>query len=116
VTGRLSNFSSSLATGAIEYLGFGSPSGRPRWLIRTTLAPLFRAYSTEGSAATMRALFVMAPSLSGTLKSTRIRTRFPARSRSVMLSLLNDMHERVGRHFEPVKMRFGAGFRREPAP
>ena len=44
---------SSTATGSKEYLsGMGTPSGRPRWLIRTTdLAPLSKQNLMLGMAA-----------------------------------------------------------------
>ena len=54
--------------------------------MRTTDAPRSSANVIEGNAAAMRAVFVIAPvCLScGTLKSTRMSTRLPARSRSRM--------------------------------
>ena len=54
--------------------------------MRTTEAPFSRANLIEGIAAAMRAVLVMAPvTLSwGTLKSTRMRTRWPERERSRM--------------------------------
>src|SRR5690625_2848596 len=49
-----------------------------------TLAPASRARCRVGNAARMRASLVTLPSLTGTLRSSRIRTRLPARSRSVI--------------------------------
>ncbi len=48
------------------------------------------AYLMVGSAATIRAGLVISPVFLswGTLKSTRMRTRLPLRSTSLMLSLL----------------------------
>ena len=54
-----------------------------------TLAPAFMQCSTVGMDAVMRASEVTLPSLTGTLRSARISTRLPARSRSV--SLIKDM-------------------------
>lgn len=50
-------------------------------------------------------LFVIAPVFlsSGTLKSTRMKTRFPARSISVMLFLF--LQERVGRKKGKIRAR-----------
>ena len=47
-------FLSASATGLRENLGFGFPSGLPRWLIRTTdLAPCSSAYLIVGTAASI---------------------------------------------------------------
>ena len=55
----------------------------------TALAPCSMAYLIVGTAPTMRCGFVIfLEESSGTLKSTRIRTRLPFRSMSVMESLL----------------------------
>src|SRR6266403_4012051 len=45
------------------------------------------ARRSVGSVSRMRVSSVTTPSLSGTLKSTRMKTRFPRRSRSLMVSL-----------------------------
>src|SRR6516162_2275223 len=60
---------------------FGSPFGRPRWLMTMALAPASRTLRMVGRAARMRRSLVMWPvASSGTLKSTRMRTFFPRRS------------------------------------
>ena len=51
-----------------------------------TLALWRSAYSSVGSVSRMRVSSVMAPSFSGTLKSTRMSTRLSASSRSRMES------------------------------
>lgn len=110
----LSNFFNSSATGLRVYLGFGLPSGRPKWDISTTLfAFLSKAYFTVSKAATIRWLLVITPSFKGTLKSTlkitgvnffpkynyftcktyRMRTRLFARSNASMASLFNAIFE-----------------------
>src|SRR5262245_19956200 len=63
------------------------PSGRPRWLARMTLAPSLRSVTIVGRAARIRESSVTLPSASGTLKSTRTKTRLPAASKSRMVSL-----------------------------
>src|SRR5262245_46613980 len=63
------------------------PSGRPRWLASTTFAPCERSVWIVGIAARIRESSVTLPSASGTLKSTRTKTRLPAASRSRMVSL-----------------------------
>ena len=65
----------------------GSPFGRPQWLARISLPPLEITSLMDGSAATIRVSSVTTPSLSGTLKSTRIRTFLPARSISLIVFL-----------------------------
>src|SRR5690348_8506817 len=52
-----------------------------------TLAPALRANCTVGSEARMRASLVTLPSATGTFRSSRISTRLPFRSRSVILSM-----------------------------
>ena len=49
-----------------------------------TVAPRSSAYRIVGSEARMRVSSPIAPFLIGTLKSTRMKTRLPARSRSLM--------------------------------
>src|SRR5690348_16913464 len=51
-----------------------------------TFAPFSIASLMVGSDARMRASLVTLPSLTGTFRSSRIRTRFPARSWSTMRS------------------------------
>ena len=58
-------------------LGSGLPLGRPRCETRISLAPWRSAYSMVGSVSRMRVSSVTRPSSSGTLKSTRIKTRLP---------------------------------------
>ena len=66
---------------SIEYFGFGSPFGRPRWLAHDHVAPRSVSHSIVGSAARMRKSSVIVPSSSiGTLKSVRTRTRLPLTS------------------------------------
>src|ERR1700761_4171934 len=65
----------------------GLPLGRPRCEQRMTLALWRKAYSMVGRVSRMRVSSVMMPSLSGTLKSTRMRTRLSVRSRSRIDSL-----------------------------
>src|SRR5437867_363301 len=89
VTGTLrrSSWPSRWPTGRRRSPSWTFPSGRPRWLARTTRAPSFRRVTIVGSAARMRESSVTLPSASGTLKSTRTKTRFPAASKSRMVSL-----------------------------
>src|SRR6266511_484200 len=64
----------------------GFPFGRPRCEARITRPRALIAYWIVGSAARMRASSVTRPcSSSGTLKSTRMKTRLPARSRASMV-------------------------------
>ena len=73
------------ATGASECRGSGLPSfGRPRCDITITRAPARAACRNVGTAARSRASLVTSPSLTGTFRSSRMSTRRPARSRSVM--------------------------------
>ena len=87
--------SSAAATGASENFGTTLPSGRPRCDISTTdFAPLSRHIWIVGSAPSIRAVFVIfdGSALScGTLKSTRMSTRFEATSTSAMESFLSDI-------------------------
>ena len=55
----------------------------PKWLIRITLAPLPINSLIVGRAATILLSSLIVPSLSGTLKSQRTRTFFPATSKSL---------------------------------
>src|SRR6266540_1470975 len=64
----------------------GLPFGRPRCDARMTRACACTAYRIVGSAARIRASSVTRPCSSrGTLKSTRMKTRFPASSRASMV-------------------------------
>ena len=66
-----------------------SPLGRPRWLMSTTRAPSSMSFWIVGSAARMRVSSVTTPSLTGTLKSTRTRTRLPFTLMSSTVFLFN---------------------------
>src|SRR6476660_9712921 len=83
-TGLPSNSASRSATG--RRLNFGSrlPLGRPRWLASIAVAPASSAYVIVGRDARSLVSSPMRPSLRGTLKSTRMKTRFPLRSRSLI--------------------------------
>ena len=71
------------ATGRRLMSGFGFPLGRPRCDARMThAAPASSAYLIVGSDSRMRVSSPMTPPLSGTLKSTRMKTRRPFRLRS----------------------------------
>src|ERR1035437_1081306 len=73
------------ATGASDSVSLHSPSfGRPKCEVSITRAPAPSAWRMPGSAARMRVSSVILPSFAGTLKSTRISTRLPRRSRSVI--------------------------------
>ncbi len=75
------------ATGASENSSLYTPSsGRPRCDMSITRAPALWAASIVGSDARMRASLVTTPFLTGTLRSSRISTRLPFRSRSVIRS------------------------------
>ncbi len=80
VTGRPTSSASRSATGARLNSGDGLPLGRPRWLARITVAPCSSAYSMVGSDARIRVSSPITPFFNGTLKSTRMNARFPARS------------------------------------
>src|SRR5438309_3036732 len=77
------------ATGASESLG-SRPFGRPRCDTNPTAAPPLRSALSVGNAARMRVSSATPPFSSGTLKSTRTRTRLTcgSRSRTVRLSKL----------------------------
>mmetsp|Transcript_3220 Transcript_3220/g.5765 ORF Transcript_3220/g.5765 Transcript_3220/m.5765 type:complete len:300 (+) Transcript_3220:254-1153(+) len=79
-TGRPSSSAMRAATGASESSGLNSPSvGRPRWEVTITAAPASRAIWMAGSDARMRVSSVIRPSSSwGTLRSARMKTRWPA--------------------------------------
>ena len=87
VTSAPVSSASRLAAGLRDSSGSRS-FGRPRWDTRIRRAPRSRSSSIVGSAARMRVSSATAPSSSGTLKSTRTRTRLPLRSprsRSVLI-------------------------------
>src|ERR1700730_1117233 len=80
--GTPSNCVRRLATGASEYSSANFPSsGPPRCDMTSTCAFALSAAWMVGSAARMRASLVTTPSFTGTFKSSRISTRFPARSK-----------------------------------
>ena len=74
-------------TGRSRRLSETLPFGRPRWLARMTFAPDWTSVRIVGIAARMRESSVTRPSASGTLKSTRTKTRLPATSASRIVSL-----------------------------
>src|ERR1700693_3516773 len=81
-TGTPSNCVRRLAIGASENSSSYFPSsGRPRCDMTSTWAFALSAAWMVGSAARMRASLVTTPSFTGTFKSSRISTRFPARSK-----------------------------------
>jgi hypothetical protein len=51
------------------------PLGLPRWLASTTVAPCPSAYWMVGTDDLMRVSSPICPFFSGTLKSTRMKTR-----------------------------------------
>src|SRR5467141_1621921 len=74
-----------LATGASECSGFRSPSlGLPRCEVTITAAFWSSAWRMPGNEARMRVSSVIRPFSIGTLRSARMKTRLPRRSRSVM--------------------------------
>ena len=77
------------ATGFRLYFGLTCPFGRPRCDARIAVAPLSSAYRIVGTDARMRVSSVTTPFSSGTLKSTRMNTRRPARSRSRIESFMS---------------------------
>src|SRR3984957_7463341 len=86
----------------------GLPLGRPRCEQRMTLALWRSAYSMVGSVSRMRVSSVMMPSLSGTLKSTRMRTRLSVRSRSRIDSLAMSVRGYPRRRREAsIRQRYG---------
>src|SRR5690606_19370733 len=89
VTGRPISSASRSAAGARESSGTTCPLGRPRWEQSTTRAFRPSRSSIVGRAAPIRVSSVTRPSASGTLKSTRTRTRLPSTSASVTEALLN---------------------------
>src|SRR2546427_2262045 len=85
-TGRRRISARRFATGASVSFASG-PFGRPRCETSPTAAPAPRSARRVGSAARMRVSSATAPCSSGTLKSTRTRTRFPRTSASRMVRL-----------------------------
>ena len=87
-TGAPTSSASFSATGRRLYFGSGLPLGRPKMRSqhqpRPALARQFQRWQRFSDA---RIVADAAPFSSGTLKSTRTKTRFPAKSRSRMLSL-----------------------------
>src|ERR1035437_9813490 len=94
-TGLPKSFAKALATGAKRRLSTTLPSGRPRWEARITRAPLPIRYWMVGRAATRRLSSSTTPSLRGTLKSSRTKTRFPATLRSSTNSLAMEFLAKV---------------------
>src|SRR6266850_5460312 len=85
-TSRLVISASRFATGASESLA-SFPLGRPRCETRPSEAPPSIRALRVGRAARMRVSSATLPLSSGTLKSTRTRTRFPRTSASRMVRL-----------------------------
>src|SRR5579863_2417841 len=86
-TGLPSNSSNFFAAGCSEYFGSGPPFGRPRCEASTSRPPFSMASFNVGSVSRIRVSSVTTPSFNGTLKSTRIKTRFPRKSKSLIVSL-----------------------------
>src|SRR6185437_13925067 len=85
-TGLPSRAEISSATGLSEFSSDHKPSsGRPRCEVTITLAPCFRQWLMVAIEAVIRASDVTLPSLTGTLRSARMNTRLPLRSRSMTL-------------------------------
>src|SRR5262245_10270133 len=81
-TGLPSASASGSTSGLSDISGTRLPSGRPKWLSTTTLAPLAASSFSVGAARSMRVASVTLPAFIGTLRSTRTSTRLPATSRS----------------------------------
>src|SRR5699024_61129 len=79
----------------------------PRWASIMTLAPASRAARIVGSAASRRWLEVITLSLMGALRSSRINTRWPDRSRSLMrLNAMGGLLGYRGRHHNGGKAEY----------
>jgi hypothetical protein len=78
-TSRPSSSPNRAATGASESAGLNSPSvGRPRCEVTITAAPASSAMRMHGTDARMRVSSVILPASScGTLRSARMKTRWP---------------------------------------
>jgi len=88
-TGLPSALLSGSISGFSDISGTRFPSGRPKWLSTTTLAPLSASSLSVGAARSMRVASVTLPFFIGTLRSTRTSTRLPwTRSESIVLKLL----------------------------
>src|SRR5256885_14728136 len=91
---------SLFATVARESSGLSSPSlGLPRCEVTITAAFCSSAWRMPGSEARMRVSSVILPFSIGTLRSARMKTRLPRRSRSVMRlkrTALLRVHQRHG--------------------
>src|SRR5579864_6024997 len=89
---RPSSRSSSMrrrsAAGLRVILALNLPLGRPRCEARISRAPLRKAYSMVGRVSRMRVSSLTRPSSdNGTLKSTRMKTRWPSSFKSCIESL-----------------------------
>ena len=83
---RLSAADSASASGRSDISGTRLPLGRSKWLHTTTRAPAFRPVrAMVGHSRSMRVRSVMAPSLTGTLRSARTSTRLPWAARASMV-------------------------------
>jgi hypothetical protein len=78
-TGAAQQLGQALATGASESSGLNSPSvGRPRWLVTITAAPASSAMRMQGTRGADAGVFGDVPASScGTLRSARMKTRWP---------------------------------------
>ena len=79
LTGLPNNSDNRAATG-VKRRDSSTPLGRPKWLVKITLAPLEVKSWIVGRAARIRVSSVIEPLSRGTLKSTRTNTRFPDKS------------------------------------
>ena len=88
-TGLPSALDNGSTSGFSDISGTRLPSGRPKWLSTTTLAPFSASSFRVGIARSMRVASVTWPFFIGTFKSTRTRTRFPETARSSMVLKLD---------------------------
>ncbi len=94
------------ATGFRLYSGATLPLGRPRCEARITVHPCSSAKRTVGSAAVMRVSSAMTPSLSGTLKSTRMNTRRSSSGRSRIEYFVMGIYRLLAIFFNRSTQRF----------
>src|SRR5215831_14210904 len=105
-TGLPSRSSSFFAAGRSEYFGSGPPFGRPKCDASTRRPPFSIANCNVGKVSRMRVSSVTTPSFSGTLKSTRRKTRLLRNSKSLIVSLFIFVHSLGGGGFRPPRMAF----------
>src|SRR5690606_12583682 len=102
------------ATGASESASLHWPSlGRPRCEVTITAAPFSSASLSVGTEAVMRCSEVMRPLSIGTLRSWRISTRLPVRSRSVIRMIVMLTSLCGGSRWVAPARRAGAGIFRD---